>query len=291
MKNIIHNLKKALSDPALIFLKQWGAEYASLDLGDEFPIEDAIALATVASLKINKGAKVLEIGSWKGRSSIILGLICKKKGAKLTCVDTWNGSSSVQHQVNEAEKKDIYTIFIKNIKTFFLEKTITSYRLKSDSFFEISENEYDFIFIDGNHAYSQFTKDLKNSIRFLSRNGYICGHDCEYKFDQLPESDQRKILTNLETDYIQSNDTSINCGLHPGVIYGLWSVFGGNTFSLRSTHKAGLGIWFVQQLNIPANYLIDKFHRNLVEAALIVKERKLVETFPCMNEYIKKQFK
>ena len=51
-------------------------------------------------------------------------------------------------------------------------------RSTSDQFFDQNKNNFDIIFIDGLHHYSQVLKDINNSLKILNRNGFILVHDC-----------------------------------------------------------------------------------------------------------------
>ena len=94
-------------------------------------MEDAAALFCVAKKYIKSGRNVLEIGSWKGNSSIILGEVCRLKNAKLTCVDTWLGSEGVKHHKEEVDRTSIFELFKDNIRHFNLQNTITPARMES----------------------------------------------------------------------------------------------------------------------------------------------------------------
>lgn len=48
----------------------------------------------------------------------------------------------------------------------------------SDNFFKKNNLQFDIIFIDGFHEYSQVKKDINNSLLFLNNNGVIFLHDC-----------------------------------------------------------------------------------------------------------------
>ena len=48
----------------------------------------------------------------------------------------------------------------------------------SDNFFKKNNIQFDIIFIDGFHEYSQVKKDINNSLLFLNNNGVIFLHDC-----------------------------------------------------------------------------------------------------------------
>ena len=52
------------------------------------------------------------------------------------------------------------------------------YKLTSDEFFKINKTKFDLIFIDGLHLEQQVDKDLKESLKILSDNGFIIMHDC-----------------------------------------------------------------------------------------------------------------
>jgi predicted O-methyltransferase YrrM len=47
----------------------------------------------------------------------------------------------------------------------------------SDNFFKNNKNKFDVIFIDGLHIYEQCRKDVINSLKVLSKNGFIFLHD------------------------------------------------------------------------------------------------------------------
>lgn len=53
-----------------------------------------------------------------------------------------------------------------------------TYKITSDSFFEINKLKYDIIFIDGLHTEEQVIKDIDNSLSILNDNGTIVVHDC-----------------------------------------------------------------------------------------------------------------
>ena len=52
------------------------------------------------------------------------------------------------------------------------------HRVTSDDFFLSNNNNFDIIFIDGLHLEEQVDKDIKNSLKCLSKNGLILLHDC-----------------------------------------------------------------------------------------------------------------
>ena len=51
-------------------------------------------------------------------------------------------------------------------------------RKTSDDFFNLNDQFFDCIFIDGLHLYEQVKRDINNSIKFLNKDGIILLHDC-----------------------------------------------------------------------------------------------------------------
>ena len=70
-----------------------------------------------------------------------------------------------------------------------------THKMTSDQFFSINKDNFDIVFIDGLHEYSQVMKDIKNSLRFLNKEGIILLHDC------LPRTIWNQITPRLNSDW------------------------------------------------------------------------------------------
>ena len=70
-----------------------------------------------------------------------------------------------------------------------------THKMTSDYFFSINKDNFDIIFIDGLHEYSQVMKDIKNSLKFLNKDGIILLHDC------LPRTIWNQITPRLNSDW------------------------------------------------------------------------------------------
>ena len=111
---------------------------------------------------LNRTAKtvgsVLEIGSWKGRSSHALLSGCK---GKVTCVDTFGGSEDPRDQTNAmAKQTDVKAEFLRNVGHFknleVLQMTSEEAAKKCDA----EGRKFDMIFIDAGHTYDEVRKDI-----------------------------------------------------------------------------------------------------------------------------------
>ena len=115
---------------------------------------------------------ILEVGSWKGRSTHAL----LSSGNSVISVDNFKGSLSELGQAHkEVKVHDIFSEFILNLGHFPNLSVLRMDSLQASKLFE--EGSVDMVFLDGDHEYSTFMEDLKAWIgvyRFL-----LCGHDLE----------------------------------------------------------------------------------------------------------------
>lgn len=128
----------------------------------------------------------LEIGSWYGRSSIVIGLRVKELGGRLYCVDTWNTKSwdAIARQLPKGRTKFIWEEkdgeplkkFTSNIRAARLEGTIMPLVGASESFKETWITPLRFIFVDGCHYYDFVREDAKWR-DFLVAGGILAFHD------------------------------------------------------------------------------------------------------------------
>jgi len=81
----------------------------------------------------------------------------------------WNGNS-----LNERE--NVYQQMVERLKGY--SNRFSLIRKTSDDAVDLfSENQFDFIFIDGLHTYEQLSKDCENYYKFLKPGGIFSGHD------------------------------------------------------------------------------------------------------------------
>jgi hypothetical protein len=118
------------------------------------------------------GSRIVEIGSYKGKSTAFLAveLINSGKDIELNIIDSWNGSDGttrapwsdyIDEPHNGAKKPrgDIFEEFKKNLESVWhVINPIQSLSGPAASLFE--DKSVDFIFIDGNHHYEGVKEDL-----------------------------------------------------------------------------------------------------------------------------------
>jgi len=171
----------------------------------------------------NKDYKILEIGSWAGQSTLLWASVCRKyKRGKVFCIDTWGAAvNSPKDMINATKKDKIMKLFLHNISVSGLRNLIIPIRGTSNEVFKILKtNEFNFIYIDGDHSYKQFKKDLENYSKLCKVGGIICGDDFEISLSDIDLENARKYS---EEDFIK--DPKTGRFFHPGIALGIKDVF------------------------------------------------------------------
>lgn len=127
-----------------------------------------------------KYKKIVEIGSWKGRSTHAL---CtgnyKTFGGRgeVVCVDTWEGSDDLRDDTHYiAKREDVFLQFKNNISS--VKKLPTIIRKPSiEAAKEFEDNSLDMVFIDAGHDYENVRDDIAAWLPKVKKTGIICGHD------------------------------------------------------------------------------------------------------------------
>lgn len=122
---------------------------------------------------------IIEVGSWKGRSTVALA----SSGAFVTAVDTWLGTphdprTQAQWYPEALEGPDvIFNQFKRNVHGL----NVSALRLKSHSAaFILHVNHgpvFDMVFIDADHAYEAVHTDIIEYRKLLRPGGLLSGHD------------------------------------------------------------------------------------------------------------------
>lgn len=141
---------------------------------DWFDFHIPVWNVVLKDLKDKPDIHMLEIGSFQGRSAVwLLENILTHETSSITCIDTFEGS--VEHC--DAQKKDMFDIFIHNVKGFG--DKVTVYRGFSHHVLKQlkHEDKYDMIYVDGDHHASAALEDAVLSFRLLKKGGIMIFDD------------------------------------------------------------------------------------------------------------------
>ena len=116
---------------------------------------------------------ILEIGSWKGRSTHALLSACP---GKVTSVDTFQGSIDPRDDTNrQAKLIDVYSEFQKNVGSFNNLEVLRMTSKEAAAKCRQEGRTFDMIFIDAGHTYEEVQEDI--ALWKDMANIIISGHD------------------------------------------------------------------------------------------------------------------
>jgi hypothetical protein len=140
-------------------------------MGMDLPAADANALsAMVAKFLGDHGRppQVCEVGSWAGRSAIILA----KAGATVTCVDTWEGSKDGGTDKYDRSRGTPLEVFKRNTAGYPITAHVGRSPLAARDF---DDHSFDIVYIDAEHDYDSVMADIKAWMPKAKHT--IAGHD------------------------------------------------------------------------------------------------------------------
>lgn len=122
---------------------------------------------------------VVELGSWEGRSTVILANAAYP--LDVFAVDTWAGNlakGSEHPTVIAARNRDIFLKFACNIK-HMTRNNVFPFVITSTDFLNRFRSPIKFCHIDACHDYRSVRADIEGALRLLVDGGVLCGDDLE----------------------------------------------------------------------------------------------------------------
>jgi predicted O-methyltransferase YrrM len=148
--------------------------------------EQAFLYRLAAQLPPN--ATVIEIGSWIGHSTCIIGVSLRGENARLCAIDAFTGTTTIAGEVSYYKnflKKVSATasqreLFDRHLAHFGLQNKVTAVAadsLKAVPLMPADLPPADFLFIDGGHALDIVRKDIENYVPLVKSGGIVVFHD------------------------------------------------------------------------------------------------------------------
>jgi len=164
-----------------------GLKYAPIlgyvDIDGWLSIDEAIEIYDLAQSLPIDGPVVVEIGSWLGKSSLVLakGLI-GKHSARLFCIDPFNADgdppSALAYRRRMSSLDELLLErFVGNMRRNRVLCMIEILQGYSYEFAESFSRKIDLLFIDGNHDYDAVLKDFNDWSSLVKHGGFIVFHD------------------------------------------------------------------------------------------------------------------
>ena len=152
----------------------------SVAVNSPLDLECLRGLVKRAALGKSEAARVVEVGTWLGKTAITMA----DAGAEVTCVDVWrdfDSDADIMSSLYRANGERVYNTFLSNIGTR-KGRSIFPLRMTSvEAALEIKE-PVDMVFIDANHEYEAVKADIQTWLPKVRDGGILCGHDYDEAF-------------------------------------------------------------------------------------------------------------
>jgi methyltransferase family protein len=122
------------------------------------------------ALSLPDGANLVEIGSFKGRSTSCLAFGCRGTRKRVFAVDTFDGGPDLQ-------RYDSFQEFCENMKRCQLSEYVEPVRGISWEIAKTWDKPIHFLFIDGSHIYEDVLADFDSFFPHVVLGGMIACHD------------------------------------------------------------------------------------------------------------------
>jgi predicted O-methyltransferase YrrM len=134
---------------------------------------------TLDPYKNQPNLRFLQIGAYTGDASIwLLDNILTASSSTLVDVDTWAGSNEEIHKTFDWQ--DIESVYDERMSRF---SNVKKYKGTSTEYLKSCNEQFDFIYIDGDHTAEGVYSDAVLSLPLLKTNGILAFDDYLWKHD------------------------------------------------------------------------------------------------------------
>ncbi|HUI06237.1 MAG TPA: class I SAM-dependent methyltransferase [Verrucomicrobiae bacterium] len=123
------------------------------------------------------GATIVEIGSFKGRSTCCLAYGCRGSKKHVFAIDTFAGNDSDFKEGVTFRGTGYFDVFWSNLETRGLSSYVTPWRGQSRDAAKEWMTPIDLLFIDGSHQYEDVLADFEDFFPHVKPGGIIAFHD------------------------------------------------------------------------------------------------------------------
>lgn len=131
------------------------------------------------------GARLVEVGSWLGKSAITMARMIRASGKDVAfgVVDTFRGSSDSEHfaALLAANGGSVRAAFEANLARHGVSDLVEVCEAPSvEAARRVPDGSLDFVFIDADHAYESVCADIDAWLPKVRPGGTLAGHDYHY---------------------------------------------------------------------------------------------------------------
>jgi predicted O-methyltransferase YrrM len=139
--------------------------------------------------------EALEIGCYKGCSTIFLAKACLKKGIrKIYAVDLFTGTPSWKQDIDTQKSTK------QRLKSYGLEEAVTL--IRGDSRTQAWDRAIDVLHLDGDHTYEAILGDLRKYVAFLTPGGIVIVDDYDSDHAELKKAVHETLIEYEELELV-----------------------------------------------------------------------------------------
>lgn len=131
-----------------------------------------------AARRCPENGTIVEIGSFRGRSTVVLASAAPD-GAAVVAIDPHAGNDRGPQEIEgfAAEADSDHQAFERNLSAAGVSERVTHLRVFSEDALALLEGEIDVLYVDGAHRYAPARADIVNYGRRVRDGGTMCIHD------------------------------------------------------------------------------------------------------------------
>lgn len=143
---------------------------------------EARLLGTIAACVPCNGA-IVEIGSFKGKSTVVLGKVAAHYGlGPIMAIDPHNFYNAELEAHRTSPEASSYKEFLSNLGAAGVREVVEVHRAYSTDIAPAWNRPIGFLWIDGDHSYSGAKADFDGFARHLKPGGVVAFHDALHEF-------------------------------------------------------------------------------------------------------------
>jgi MMP 1-O-methyltransferase len=152
--------------------------------------EDEARILYRHSAELGAHGPVLELGSFNGKSTVVLGLAAKSVGSRVVAVDPHQGINYWQGDIPPLPHLGgpSFESFQRNLEAAGVDDVVEALVMTSVEAFDVTKcyDPFSFVFVDGNHGYEHVRQDFDLWSQRLITGGIIAFHDADGKIPGPP---------------------------------------------------------------------------------------------------------
>jgi len=143
---------------------------------------EARLLGTIAAC-VPRGGAIVEIGSFKGKSTVMLGKVTAHYGlGPLVAIDPHNFNNAELEAHRTSPEASSFNEFLENLGAAGVRDRVEVHRAYSTAIAPAWNRPISFLWIDGDHSYPGAKADFDGFARHLVPDGVVAFHDALHEF-------------------------------------------------------------------------------------------------------------